>query len=378
LLSSSGIQEVQSIPKHLNYDFKFDFTSYQNKPVLGIGLQRTFSGDPFYKGSYALYLAFHEGFHLFIQNSKDWLPDSNFQRGDTLPGKVESRFYRMMLYENLKMALLKDENEVYLGKAAFWYNKWNREFPEEASQSVDRHEGVPTYYDTMAVTRSFLGCGANSKEVKSFLRENFDMFFEKPDGLSKEGYMIGGLAGIHLWILEDSSWQRRVLSGESPLTILFKKIEPITDRKDTEKYEEVKSIVEAKNEEIQQNLHGDLDNFFSKEYVRVLIPSNFYITQLPIYNIVIPQELPRSSIFITGDGYQASDQFYTSRIEALGPLPLFSGIEGPCENSGNYIVIEQGLIEEGEFSLSGANSYVKFKLKGALIDHGGIRWFCSK
>ncbi|MCB0363634.1 MAG: hypothetical protein KDD35_12985, partial [Bdellovibrionales bacterium] len=220
IINEKGLNELSALPSHLDYDYKFEMSFYGEHPVIAVGLQRTLRADPYYKGSYGLYLALHEGFHHFVQ-SGSWQRESNGQRGDRFPGVIQARYYRRMAYENLKKAVLEGGRSEFVKKAAYWYGKWKSEFAGEVPQVVDRHEGTAMYYDVMAVARAHKGCGASNNDVLAFIQTNYDMFFETPTDTDKEGYNIGGLSGVLLWTQGKSNWQTRVVGGLSPVDILF-------------------------------------------------------------------------------------------------------------------------------------------------------------
>ncbi len=380
-LTQAGLQELDSIPSHLSYDFKFTFSHYNNNPAIAVDLRKTFGSDPYYKGSYGLYLALHEGFHQMYQSRSKFVADKGFQSGSHYPPKVEPRYYRRMIYDYLKAALQGSiDQTTALGKAKYWYNKWKTEFPSELSQTVDRHEGTAMYYDVLAVAVGHKGCDASKSEIISFINENYDKFFQTPNDFRDEGYNIGALSSLQLWV-SGGNWADQVAQGKSPLALLFSKYSSVADSDNPTVREEV-SKKEAKEAlENKKNLHGDVDNFRSKDYVRVAIPNNWNNERLPLLSMVLPQSMPNDSIFITTEGfYSYSYESKQEFIKARGPLPLFKIKNSPCEKTYEYILMNKSnlsIYTDGQ--VSGANKYVEIAAQGNKITGmDGLEWFCSK
>ena len=376
LINETGLQDVPSIPSRLDYDYKFEMSYFGKRPVIAIGLQRTLRADPYYKGSYGLYLALHEGFHQFVQTGS-WKREGNGQRGERFPGQDQARYYRRMAYEFLKKAVLDNENSNHIKKAAFWYNKWKNEFASEIPQVVDRHEGTAMYYDVMAVARAHQGCGANSGNILGFIQNNYDMLFETPTDTDKEGYNIGGLAGVLLWLQGKTNWQDRVVKGASPVDLLFEGVIATTDSDNSVVLREVRARVTEKNEEISSQLHGDLEYIASRDYVRVTIPHTYENKSMPVANFVIPHSIPNSVIWIVDEGFVSgtNNGLY---VKAVGLLPLFNGLESPCENFGGTFLIHGSQVRENNGVFTARNQYVDFRVQGKYKSTEGKKWLCSQ
>ncbi|MCB9026764.1 MAG: hypothetical protein H6625_10635 [Bdellovibrionaceae bacterium] len=380
-LTQSGLQELESIPSHLTYDFKFTFSNYNNAPAIAVDLRKTFGSDPHYKGNYGLYLALHEGFHQMYQSRQRFVADKGFQSGSHYPPKVEPRYYRRMMYDYLKSALKGSVDRfTALSKAKYWYNKWRTEFPGELSQNVDRHEGTAMYYDVLAVAIGHKGCSASKSQIISFINKNYDKFFQTPNDFRDEGYNIGALSSLQLWI-DGDNWVNTVAQGKSPLEILFSKYAAISDSDNSMIRQEV-SAKEAKEAlENEKNLHGDVDNFKSQDYVRIAIPNSWNNERLPLLSMVLPQSMPNDSIFITTEGYYSySYENKQEFIKALGPLPLFKIKSSPCDKSYGYILMSKSdLSIYTNSQVSGANQYAEIAAQGSKVtDKRGLEWFCSK
>ena len=375
LVNENGASLV-SLPNNLDYDYKFRMSYLGSRPVIAIGLRRTLRLDPYYKGSYGLYLAFHEGFHHIFQSRENgWARDKSFQRGDRYPDNWRPRYYRRMLYESLKKAFL-GNNSNSLGQATFWYNKWKKEFPGEVPQSVDRQEGVATYYDVMSVVNSILGCRATRIEMFAFIRKNFNMFIETPSDFNSEGYNIGGLSGILMWNPEQLDWQDRVVAGESPVEILLSSSQEIHDQDNISIRNEIQGTVEKKNSKTKEQLDGVLDNFHSKEFVRIVIPGHFDNKSMPVANMVIPMSLPGTQIYVVGKGYLSETQT-GDFLRAEGLLSLIEGLSNPCGKNGKSFVVPRSIVQSKGGHFEGQSSSISFKVKGNIVESEGKTWLCA-
>lgn len=377
LINEDGLKEVESLPAHLDYDYKFEMSYLGERPIIALGLQRTLRNDPYYKGSYGLYLAFHEGFHQFFQTS-NWKVSGNTQRGDHYPGRPLPRYYRRMVYEHLKKAVLENNSMEHIKKAAFWYKKWKTEFSDEIIQVVDRHEGVAMYYDVMAVARAHQGCDADSNSVLAFIQNNYDMFFEAPTNTDKEGYNLGGLAGVLLWQQNLGAWQSAVVNGKSPLDLLFANVKALAQDGDEAIHKQIQAGVVKNNTKTEELLHGDLENFESGNYVRVTIPYSYENKRMTVFDLIIPRKYPKSTVVIVANGFNSEtpDGKY---VKALGALPLFSGMETPCsEHSDSFLIEASKLTQVASGKFKGKSPYVDFKVEGEIKTVDGLKWLCSQ
>ncbi|MGE0529191.1 MAG: hypothetical protein AB7G93_20225 [Bdellovibrionales bacterium] len=376
IINKDGLSETGSLPAHLDYEYTFEMSYLGDRPTIAIGLRNTFGKDLLYKGSYSLYLVFHEGFHHMFQ-SGGWKKESSAQRGNRFPGDFRPRYYRRMAYEHLKRAVLENGRLIHLRKAAFWYRRWKAEFAGETLQVVDRHEGTATYYDVMAVARAHLGCGASKPDVMRFIQANYDMFFETPTGMDNEGYNIGGLAGVLLWFQNRSQWQEKVVRGASPVDLLIGKSAITSDTENRDVLDEVKKQLSEKNGQIASQLHGDLEDFKSDQYVRVTIPRAYENKRMPVANIVIPKNIPTSTIYIVDEGFR-SETADGRHVRALGLLPLYVGLSSPCSRFGETFLIHHSQLQQSGDEYSGQNSYVSFRVRGQIRVANGKKWLCSQ
>lgn len=378
IVNETGLKQLNSVPDYLTHDFKFDFTEFENRPAIAVTLQRTFDSDGAYKGSYALYLAFHEGFHHMFQRD-DWVRDGNFQRGDRYPSEFKSRYYRRMMYENLKKALMEPANKAtHISHASYWYQKWTSEFASEVPQAVDRQEGVAMFYDVTAVSLGHVGCQTGKAEIANFIRSNYDMFFQIPEGFDNEGYNVGGLATMQLWLENQNDWQTSIIRGKSPMELLLKDVRPVVESDDGEILQQTKAKSLEMNKNVQQNLHGDLENLMSNNYVRVAIGRDWYSDSLPMKVMVIPQIYPDAFIFVTAKGYSPTGDF--GYIKATGALPLFRGFDNPCGDKAEteFVLFGKDQVSGGNGKYQGKSSYAEFELQGDEKIVAGFKWLCPK
>jgi hypothetical protein len=377
LVNEAGLKALPAVPENLTHDFKFDFSEYENRPAIAVKLQSTFGSDAEYKGSYALYLAFHEGFHHMFQQG-EWMSDGNFQRGDRYPADYKSRYYRRMMYENLKKALMEPATKsTSVGRASYWYQKWTSEFASEIPQAVDRQEGVAMFYDVAAVSLGHVGCQSGKAEVANFIRSNYDMFFQIPEGFDNEGYNVGGLATMQLWLGNQADWQLSIIRGKSPVELLLKDVRPIAEPDSADILQQTKTKSAEKDKSVRRNLHGDLENLKSADYIRVAIGRDWYTDNLPMKVMVIPQIYPEAFIFVTDEGYSPSGD--SGNLKATGPLPLFKGFNNPCgsRDGTDFVLFKKDQIT-GNGTYRGKSNYAEFEARADEKIAGGFKWLCPK
>ena len=163
-----------------------------------------------------------ELFHSWQQRGKQ--PSQT--RGTEYPLAVTPRLYRAMLYDDLVIAY-HDPNQrrQRLGNAAYWYSKWQKEYPDEVKRAAatDAAEGAAGYFDAVSVA---MAQGADRKDRKD-LRENvayqtLDQGMD-PRRLTVDGEAapLGALSGLIL-DEEKKPWQKQVAQGgQTPVALLL-------------------------------------------------------------------------------------------------------------------------------------------------------------
>lgn len=234
-------------------------------------------------GPQALFsLGAHESFHYIGQ--RGWAYKSG-SRGTDIPVRWEPRYYRAKLYANLREAFLDTStHQAQLGKAAFWFNKWKTEFPNEALAVTDGYEGTATYADQISKGLAIHGCGASEEQLAKVARDSVassPIFGDMLRGSTTlaadlEGYPIGAVSSFLLrWRLPVAGWEARVSSkADTPLEILLENVVPVND--EMVESETAKLIESASSE--QKNVEkyiGDTVNKLKGDFVVVSIPQNY-------------------------------------------------------------------------------------------------------
>lgn len=216
------------------YNF-FDFENQRWMAINPIKFAEFGKNDFDFLVSESVKLIFHEGFHHTVQ--KDWVSKTQGSRGTTVPIAWEPRFYRAMIFQNLKTVYqVNFFNHTALRKARYWYDLWVKNYPLEISMTTDGYEGTAAYAETMGYAYSQYGCGYYKPElkpeVKKYILDNIDdgkLIFLNGSmfGLDVEGYAIGKIAGH---ILDQHNvipnWKERLAQGETPLEQLMSLVTP--------------------------------------------------------------------------------------------------------------------------------------------------------
>jgi hypothetical protein len=156
-------------------------------------------------------------------------------RGTEYPLAVTPRLYRAMLYDDVLAAYkVPDQRRRYLGNAAYWYSRWEKEYSEEAKRAAptDAAEGAAEYFDAVA---SAMAKGGD-REKPGDLREHIgyqplDQGLD-PRQLTVDGEAgpLGALAGLIL-DEEKKPWQKQVAQGgQTPIGLLLQGVPPATEQ----------------------------------------------------------------------------------------------------------------------------------------------------
>jgi hypothetical protein len=212
------------------------YTTWDGHPAVVIN-----SADPMYaeqaKGdntslSAVLFeAATDELFHSWQQRGR---PQQRQLRGTEYPLAVTPRLYRAMLFNDL-LAAYRDPHQrrQRLASAAYWYSRWQKEYPDEARRAVptDAGEGVAGYFDAVATA---LAEGADRKDPASLRRHiAYDPIEQAPDParltVDGEAAPLGAIAGL-LLDEERKPWQRQVTQGQTPLAVLLWGVQPVSEQ----------------------------------------------------------------------------------------------------------------------------------------------------
>lgn len=336
-------------------------------------------------GKQALFaLGAHESFHYIGQ--RGWAyKEGRGGRGTDIPVRWEPRYYRAKLYANLREAFLNPSmQKEALGKAAFWFNKWKNEFPNEVLAATDGYEGTAKYADHISKGLAIHGCKATEEQLAIVVRESvatspiFTDFVKSNGGLAAdlEGYPIGAVASFLLrWRFPVDGWQSRVASkADTPLEILLENVVPLSD--ELLSNETAKFIQSSRAEQkIVNDYIGDTINKLKGDYVVVLIPQDYKpgaTGYSGFYNDT--QTDFRYSILSEALMLKGKAGYFRTAENAV----QFSGTSSPCKEWGWQFVVAAN-----ELQVSGDAGFVQSlkivgQAKGALKTsfRDSVKYFC--
>jgi hypothetical protein len=156
-------------------------------------------------------------------------------RGTEYPLAVTPRLYRAMLYDDV-VGAYHDPNQrrQRLGNAAYWYSKWQKEYPEEAKRAVttDAAEGAAGYFDAVSAAMAQGADRKNRKDVREHVAyQPLDQGMD-PRRLTVDGEAapLGALAGLIL-DEEKKPWQKQVADGaQTPIALLLQGVAPVAEQ----------------------------------------------------------------------------------------------------------------------------------------------------
>lgn len=325
-------------------------------------------------------MVLHEGFHSFCQQS--W--DRQFQgqsRGNIYPIQTVPRYYRWEMYDSLLSYLEKGRKLKDLRHFSYWYQKWQKNFPEEAKNYTDRVEGSAEFYTTLMVAR-----------LKSHLQKKtvspLEVLLDRPSlsqvfDLSYESYVLGSLAGLILDHKNVKNWQKSVAKGSSPLQILSQQQKPLRKNVNNVKQTELLKISVEKMQAIDSD--GKLDRVISglasQKMVRVSIP----------LKILKPRGFAASAMYQSFFDFPGVKNVQLTKLKSDLPLigPGFqytipnSAIwimaeKSPCDPSSSALLLfdpDQVVMTKKELTLKD-KVQTKFHGESKLVNT--ISWFCVK
>lgn len=209
----------------------------------------------------------HEMVHLHYESPFKLIKLANEQqkhggRGTTFPKVAEPRVYRKMLYDNLVAAFENpDEENIYLGKAKYWFEKWKAEYPGEYYQIkvTDVLEGKARYIQYMLCMPQDL----SDTEQAVWIAEHFDRSQEPSASMDSESYKLGFVSGV-LLDRRETDWKKQVTKKNVPITeYLLGSVELVED--DNAQYEKLLQTSKAQMAEINAELDGKLENIKQAE-----------------------------------------------------------------------------------------------------------------
>lgn len=264
----------------------YEFFNLDNKKAISILLEEKESTKSL------MGLAVHEFFHNIVQEKWDIKQTS---RGTIYPFSYEPRYFRRMIFDELKSYLLTGDIER-LEKANTWFKKWRHEYSDEFNSSTDGYEGSAEYVETIVTSLIQAGgCSATEEKLKQVVTDEVKNEFGSAFNgevfmLDSEGYQLGALASIILRFENvDTDWQKKIALGRSPLELLFDNVKESYEREPNKLLENsFKKSAEKKNKEIKDLLGSNPAALDDKNFVRVYLPFEWLQTNfMPAHMILM-------------------------------------------------------------------------------------------
>lgn len=216
-------------------------------------------------------LGIHEFFHN--QGQKDWTSENlGASRGTEFPLSWQPRFYRRMIFDNLKKYFQLGQPGD-LSRAKYWYEKWSTEYPKEVVATADGYEGTSQYVQTVATAIVTKGCEATDAQLKEALLPKVSEFGFTVSGedlaLDSEGYEIGALAALILRFSNANlrEWNQKMSKGATPLEVLMAGVKPTPEN--SLLAATFQQAAKNANSEWGEILNPSIANWANKDFVRV-------------------------------------------------------------------------------------------------------------
>lgn len=266
-----AVEPVQALG--LSSDYKtFQQLSWDGRPTVYMGLgqelpeqeaQHLLSNPAAVPELFAL--ATHEAFHFFAQ--KGWqLPSGS--RSGRYPVQALPRQYRQQLISALYASLQGDADA--LGKARYWHDRWQAEFPQEAQDIhfYDIVEGTAEYIEGLA--RQFASGAPDTSETWAHsVRARF------PEAavlsLDGESYAVGALA-IYLLEGKDASGWQAIVEGQAPAQRLLAAVAPRVDVPDARLNRRIAEDVSERNRHLAPAIDPVVSQLQDAATLRLLVP----------------------------------------------------------------------------------------------------------
>jgi len=216
-----------------------------------------------------------ELFHSWQQRGKQ--QNERDLRGTEYPLAVTPRLYRAMLYDDVVAAYHDPgQKRARLANAAYWYSKWQKDYPDEARRAVstDAAEGAAGYFDAISAA---MVRGADRKD-RDDLREHvayapLDQGLD-PRHLTVDGEAapLGALAGL---LLDETKkpWQKQVQQGsQTPLALLLQGVAPVAEQPSDDLRQAIQDALAKQNSDLIPRFNPLVRSYNDKEHALLLVP----------------------------------------------------------------------------------------------------------
>jgi hypothetical protein len=217
-----------------------------------------------------------ELFHQQQQNWEVW-KDGKQIRGTEFPMAVTPRLYRAMLYNDLLTAYRDPHQRAQkLAEAAYWNDRWHKEYAEEAKRAVptDSAEGAAGYFDTVATA---LAIGVDRDDHAEMrrnapfrpLKQPLDMSQLSLDG---EGIALGGVAGL---LLDETrkGWKKQVAQGgQTPVDLVLSGVKPAAEQPSEQLRSSIQNVLAKENTDLIPRLNPLVSAYNDTARTLLLVP----------------------------------------------------------------------------------------------------------
>ncbi len=237
-------------------DGGYEEIKFDGKPSLAMSVTQKSvdeknSVDTFYR------VATHEFVHFYYQNEA-MVGVNGENRSQSFPIEKAPRLYRQMIYQNLIKAYDNPSQEQdYLGKAKYWLEKWQTEFPNEyqSIKSTDIAESIARYSDNLS---TFVEADTTAAQIY----KNADKDIKRNElfySADAESYEIGFVAAL---ILDQNTPDWKASFYQEKMTVeekLLKDLPSMAEEMNAEIEAKVSASIEEYNTEVLSSIQDIID-----------------------------------------------------------------------------------------------------------------------
>lgn len=308
----------------------------------------------------------HELFHGWGQ--QDWKKTGQ-GRGTSYPLSWEARYYRHQLFDQLLRAARTGDRGV-LYDASYWYHRWKSEFPEEFLNSADGYEGSAQYYQIMANAIVQKGCGASMDSLKAAALANLEDEIRsfRADrsifSLDFEGYELGALAILLLnELYPDGDWPLKISQGKQPTELLLEGLNQAAPAHNEPLAATIRKGIEAENSKISKLVDRDIKNTSDKNFVRMVVPMQWLLSNFMPVAFVMPRDLPGTTMapLRTEHRMEAPNSGQGQLVVKTGSVVNMGGADTPCGSVHTLIHKDSIKSQNGRMIIESALASGEFK-----------------
>ena len=362
----------------------YDFFEIGGKGTLSLNME-----DDFHlSGSQIFVTGVHELFHY--QGQREWSRKdsgegiSRLNRGTLYPVDDVPRYYRRMLFDNLK-GYFASNDEEYLKQGKYWFDKWAGEYPSEVVSPSDSIEGTAVYVATMAKSLVALGCTVTEEQLKNHVQSQVRYTFGNYVSgrflaLDREGYDIGSLAALILRFNNSNllDWNQKIATGASPLEVLFEGVTQVPEDNNESIKQVFFHMATTINRRYSFLLDNDIENFSNKDYIRVPAPGYWMQSTLFVQFFAYSNEIDKDMSPYSRDHHFISTAEDGSDYILKANTVVFRYPPHPCPGTYyKFVLVPKGAINIENRVAHVSNEIIEGRLVGELKeDEEGYSYFC--